>query len=97
MILENKLNITNPAELAIEEERRSKARAKEMYDEGKDIYEIKDLIEEVAKTAVTFIVPNSLEQLKKGNSSRTSYERNFIIRESYIYSRWDEEDSGWQA
>lgn len=41
-------------------------RAKEMYDEGKDIQEIKSIIEEVAKTAMTFIVPNSLEQLKRG-------------------------------
>ncbi len=41
-------------------------RAKEMYDEGKDIYEIKELIEEIAKSAMTFIVPNSLDHLKKG-------------------------------
>lgn len=41
-------------------------RAKEMYDEGMDIQEIKSKIEEVAKSAMTFIVPNSLEQLKKG-------------------------------
>lgn len=41
-------------------------RAKEMYDEGKDINEIKSLIETSAKTACTFIIPNSLEQLKRG-------------------------------
>ena len=34
MILENKLNITNPAELAREEERISKTRAKEMFETG---------------------------------------------------------------
>ncbi len=34
MILEYKLNITNPAELASEEERRSKVRAKEMFETG---------------------------------------------------------------
>ena len=32
MILENKLNITNPAELAREEERISKANAKKMFE-----------------------------------------------------------------
>ena len=32
MILENKLNITDPAELAREEEKISKKRAKEMFD-----------------------------------------------------------------
>lgn len=34
MILENKLNITNPAELAREEERISKKKAKEMFETG---------------------------------------------------------------
>lgn len=34
MVLENKLNITDPAELAREEERRSKAHAKEMFETG---------------------------------------------------------------
>lgn len=34
MILENKLNITNPAELAREEERISKKRAKKMFETG---------------------------------------------------------------
>lgn len=34
MILENKLNITDPAELAREEERISKTRAKEMFETG---------------------------------------------------------------
>ena len=34
MILENKLNITNPTELAREEERISKKRAKEMFETG---------------------------------------------------------------
>ncbi len=34
MILENKLNITDPAELAREEERISKKKAKEMFEEG---------------------------------------------------------------
>ena len=34
MILENKLDITNPAELAREEERISKTRAKEMFETG---------------------------------------------------------------
>ena len=34
MILENKLNITDPAELAREEERISKKKAKEMFETG---------------------------------------------------------------
>lgn len=34
MILENKLNITDPAELAIEEEKISKKKAKEMFETG---------------------------------------------------------------
>ncbi len=34
MILENKLNITDPAELAREEEKISKKRAKEMFETG---------------------------------------------------------------
>ena len=34
MDLENKLNITNPAELAREEERISKKKAKEMFETG---------------------------------------------------------------
>ena len=34
MILENKLNITDPAELAREEERLSKTRAKELFEIG---------------------------------------------------------------
>lgn len=41
-------------------------RAKEMYDAGMNIYEIKKVIEEIAKTGSTFIIPNSLEQLKRG-------------------------------
>ena len=34
MILENKLNITNPVELAIEEEKISKKKAKKMFETG---------------------------------------------------------------
>ena len=34
MILENKLNITDPAELTREEERISKKKAKEMFETG---------------------------------------------------------------
>lgn len=41
-------------------------RAKEMYDSGMDIYEIKELIENMSKTCSTFIIPNSLDQLKRG-------------------------------
>lgn len=41
-------------------------RAKEMYDEGKDIFEIKAMIEEMAQTLLTLIIPNDLEHLKKG-------------------------------
>lgn len=41
-------------------------RAKEMYDQGMDIYEIKRIIQEVAENALTFVIPNSLEQLKRG-------------------------------
>lgn len=41
-------------------------RAKEMYDAGMEINEIKEIIEKNAKTCSTFIVPNSLDQLKRG-------------------------------
>ena len=41
-------------------------RAKEMYDQGMDIYEIKGILENIASSAVTYIIPNSLEQLKRG-------------------------------
>lgn len=43
-----------------------------------------------------FIVPKlnaklAFEIVKKRNGNRTSYERTFTIRESYIYSRWEED------
>ena len=41
-------------------------RAKEMYDEGKDIYEIKSVIQEMADAGMTFVIPNDLDHLKKG-------------------------------
>ncbi|MGN1344489.1 MAG: DegV family protein, partial [Traorella sp.] len=41
-------------------------RAKEMYEQGMDLYEIKRILQEVAKDAETFVIPNSLEQLKRG-------------------------------
>lgn len=41
-------------------------RAKEMYDEGKEIDEIKNIIQGMADQAMTFVIPNDLDHLKKG-------------------------------
>lgn len=41
-------------------------RAKQMYDEGKDIEEIKEIIQDMADTGMTFVIPNDLDHLKKG-------------------------------
>lgn len=41
-------------------------RAKEMYDEGLPIEEIKKRIQEMADDGLTFVIPNDLDHLKKG-------------------------------
>lgn len=41
-------------------------RAKEMYDEGISLDDIENRIREVSKNAMTFLIPNDLDHLKKG-------------------------------
>ena len=41
-------------------------RAKEMYDEGIEVGEIKRKIQDMADEAMTFVIPNDLDHLKKG-------------------------------
>lgn len=41
-------------------------RAKEMYDEGQDLNEIKEKIRKMGDDGMTFVIPNDLDHLKKG-------------------------------